>query len=374
MIDSRDFVSALIDIGIDFFTGVPDSTLKELCSCIDDAAGGDRHVIAANEGNAIGFAAGYYLATGNPGLVYMQNSGLGNAVNPLVSLTDPLVYGIPVLLVIGWRGEPGKNDEPQHAKQGEITLSLLDTLGIGYEILPESTDRARDTLAMAKKELEKNNVYAIVIRTGTFCAYAAHRIAFDPASMRREEAIFAVCKKIGTGNIIVSTTGKISRELYEYRQNEKQKNAADFLTVGSMGHCSQIALGIAHAKPDKKIFCFDGDGAAIMHMGGLATIGALKCKNFKHIIFNNGAHDSVGGQPTAGFKIDFVSIARACRYTAAYRVDTFEELGNILPHFVEEDGPSLLEIVVTRGSRNDLGRPHHTPREAKKNFMRAIGI
>jgi phosphonopyruvate decarboxylase len=372
MLDTEDFVSALGEIGIEFFAGVPDSTLKELCACISDSVGRTRHIIAANEGNAIGLAAGYYLATGKPGLAYMQNSGLGNAVNPLTSLTDPLVYGIPVLLIIGWRGEPGRKDEPQHAKQGRITLSLLDTLGIGYEILPDSMERAKETLIRARTELGKNNVFALVVRTDTFVSYSVKQAVIDAAFLGREAAIIAVCRKLGRDSIIVSTTGKISRELYEYRQNEKMDNVADFFTVGSMGHCSQIALGIALAGPDRNIYCFDGDGAAIMHMGGLSTIGTLKPQNFKHIIFNNGAHESVGGQPTAGFDIDFVSIAQACGYAVARRVRTEKELEETLPRFIDDNGPSLLEIIVTKKSRKDLGRPRNTPIETKENFMRSF--
>jgi phosphonopyruvate decarboxylase len=370
MIACNIFFNEIATLGIGFFTGVPDSTLKDFCSFIEDSVSSGAHVVAANEGGALALAAGHFLATGKPGLVYMQNSGLGNAVNPLASLTDPLVYRIPALLVVGYRGEPGgKKDEPQHAKQGRITLALLDTLGIAYELLPDTIDDARETLRRAGAEMRKGHVFALVVRPGTFETHTAKRSDDAATDIGREEAIAAVASEIEQGSVVVSTTGKISRELYEFRARSGSSHESDFPVVGSMGHSSQVALGIALAQPDKKVFCFDGDGAIIMHMGSLAIIGKAKPFNFRHIVFNNGSHESVGGQPTAGFDIDIPAIARACGYGCAASVNSKAVLVRGIRSFVDAEGPALLEIVVTRGSRPDLGRPTHTPEEIKTLFM-----
>jgi phosphonopyruvate decarboxylase len=370
MINCETFFNEIAGIGIDFFTGVPDSTLKDFCTYVSDRTGSGSHVIAANEGGAVALACGRYLATGKPGLVYMQNSGLGNAANPLVSLADPLVYRIPMLLLVGYRGEPGgKKDEPQHTKQGRITIGFLDTLGIACEILPNTIEEASASLMRAASELKKGHVYALVVRPGTFEPYESLRIDPDKSDIGREKAIVAAASGLGSDCVIVSTTGKISRELYEYRVRTGGSHDGDFLTVGSMGHSSQIALGIALAKPDKKVYCFDGDGALIMHMGALAIAGQARSANFKHIVFNNGAHESVGGQPTAGFEIDIPAIAKACGYSHTWRVTKWSELDMSLDALADSTGPALLEIVVITGSREDLGRPKHTPEEIKTLFM-----
>ncbi len=303
-------------------------------------------------------------------MVYMQNSGMGNAINPLTSLIDKKVYSIPLIMLIGWRGEPGKKDEPQHIKQGEITKSLLDVLGIPFSIIPESIKEMNCIMEKAIKYIkEQNAVYAFIARKGIFEPYHSIEKKESTITFSREEALKTVIDQLSSKDIIVSTTGKLSRELFEYREELKQNHNRDFLTVGSMGHCSQIALGIAISKPTRDVYCFDGDGAVIMHMGSLAIIGSQKPENFKHIIFNNGAHDSVGGQESVGLKIDIPLIAKACGYSSVFKADTKDEIIKKINMMKTIKGPSLLEIKIKKGSRKDLGRPTKTPLENKKAFM-----
>ena len=291
MIQPQAFIEKLRQGGVEFFAGVPDSLLKNLCAYITDNVSRENNIIAANEGGAVALAAGYYLATGKTGCVYMQNSGEGNAVNPLLSLMDAEVYRMPLLLVIGWRGEPGVHDEPQHVKQGKVTLSLLETMGIPYAVLDENWEgQVVEALRVIQ---ETNGIYALIVRKGTFEEYMLQRESLSSLPLSREEAIQIVVDKLKKDDIVVSTTGMISRELFEYREAKGQGHAHDFLTVGSMGHASQIALGIALQKPKRRVVVFDGDGAMLMHMGGMAIIGDYCPKNLVHIVFNNGAHDSV---------------------------------------------------------------------------------
>lgn len=369
MLACNDFYDALTKHHITFFAGVPDSLLKDICAYITDHTGSERHIITANEGNAVALATGYYLSTGHPGLVYMQNSGLGNAVNPLTSLADPEVYSIPLLMLIGWRGEPGSKDEPQHVKQGKITLQLLETLGIPYSILPAEPVQALFVVQEATRVMEQSLCpYALVVRADTFQPYRLQKHIVTAYEMVREDAIKTFVEWNQPEDIVVSTTGKASRELFEQRKHVGRMSQ-DFLTVGSMGHASQIALGIALMHPDQQVFCLDGDGAFIMHMGVLATIGTQRVPNFKHIVINNGAHDSVGGQPTAGFDIDIPSIARACGYTYATRAETREQLMAQLDHLRASPGPALLEVRVNKGARPNLGRPTASPIQNKESFM-----
>lgn len=370
MVSSEVFVSTLQREGINFFAGVPDSLLKNVCAYITDNVSPDRNIITANEGAAIGVVAGYYLATKEIPLVYMQNSGIGNAVNPLLSLADEKVYSIPILLMIGWRGEPGVHDEPQHVKQGEVTLSLLDALKIPYVILPDEDSFAvtavRTIIADCKKT---GKPHAIIVRKGTFGPYSLKTQVVNDNPISREDALKCVAEMLPRDSVIVSTTGKLSRELYEYRDYKGQSHESDFLTVGSMGHSSSIALGIALAKPNRKVFCFDGDGAFLMHMGAISNIGHLTPRNLVHIVFNNGVHESVGGQPTLGFDIDIPSIAEACGYCHTGLARTIEEIESSLKNALKSDGPMLIEIAVGIKSREDLGRPKTTPIENKMAFM-----
>jgi phosphonopyruvate decarboxylase len=372
MIEAKLFYDLLSEGGTDFFTGVPDSLLKSFCAYLTDHAGDPKHVIAVNEGAAVALASGYHLATGKIPLVYMQNSGIGNAVNPLLSLTDADVYGIPMVLVIGWRGEPGIKDEPQHLKQGKVTLTLLETMGIPYFVLSENEDTFRRQVSECFSSIkEKNTPHALVIRKDTFAPYTLRKREPDIGTLSREEAIETIIRSSNPEEIYFSTTGMASRELYEIRERLGQGHGKDFLTVGSMGHASQIALSAALQKPEFSVTVLDGDGALLMHMGALAAIGNRRPSNFRHIILNNGAHDSVGGQPTLGLKIDIPGIARACGYREAQRVTSREELRAVLKE--KKQGPILIEIRVQKGGRKDLGRPKTSPVENKQTLMKFLG-
>ena len=370
MISPKSFFDELRNHDIDFYTGVPDSLLKNLCAYITDNLPSNQHVIAANEGGAVGLAAGYHLATGKIPVVYMQNSGLGNTVNPLMSLTDRLVYNIPVLLVIGWRGEPGVKDEPQHRKQGIVTLPLLDTMGIKYEILTDDETQLNEQILRAVDHMQATReAFALVVRKGTFDTYKLQSGYASTLSLSRERAIDMVADNVSQHDVIVSTTGMISRELFEYRTAMNHGHHQDFLTVGSMGHASQIALGIAINQPKRKVFCFDGDGAMIMHAGNMAIIGSIAPTNFFHVVFNNGAHDSVGGQPTVGHQVDLPSVAKSFGYKTVISVDKETELMEQLSMLTQKEAPLLLEIKVKKGARADLGRPTTTPIENKDALM-----
>lgn len=371
MISPEFFIETLRKNGIDFFAGVPDSLLKNICAYIADHIDSSHNIITANEGAAVGLAAGYHLATGKAGVVYMQNSGEGNTINPLASLTDKEVYNIPVLLIIGWRGRPGVHDEPQHVKQGKVTTGLLDVMGISYEVLSKEEDQAAAQIDKAADALKRNEVYALVIEKDTFSEYKLQNIETNDLTMTREEAIQTVAKALAPTDVIVSTTGMISRELFEARAAWGQGHEKDFLTVGSMGHASQIALGIALNKKDRCVWCFDGDGATIMHMGSMAIVASKRPANYIHVVFNNGAHDSVGGQPTVGLKINLPEVAKAVGYSSVYSVSTIEELNSRLSVLSSQsnDGPVFLEVKVKKGNRKDLGRPTTTPIENKQAFM-----
>ena len=369
MIRPEFFIEKLREQGVDCFAGVPDSLLKNVCAYITDHCDAQHNIIAANEGAAVGLAAGHYLATGKPACVYMQNSGEGNIINPLASLTDPEVYNIPVLLLIGWRGKPGVHDEPQHVKQGKVTTGLLNTMGINFDVLSKDEDKAEKQIAKAVEALSRKEVYALVIEKDTFDSYTLQNVENNSYTMSREEAIQTVAAALDEKDCIVSTTGMISRELFEYRTQMNQGHERDFLTVGSMGHASQIALGIAMEKPDRRVWCFDGDGATIMHMGSMAIVASKQPKNYVHVVFNNGAHDSVGGQPTVGLNIDIPRIARAVGYAHTYSVSTTEDLQDILNEMQKTEGLVLLEIKVKKGNRKDLGRPTTTPIQNKEALM-----
>ena len=370
MISSKFFIDSLCSMQMEFCTGVPDYLLKNVCAYITDHFVTERNVIAANEGAAVGLAAGYYLATKKIPVVYMQNSGLGNAVNPLMSLTDKEVYNIPLLLLVGWRGEPGVKDEPQHIKQGKVTLPLLEAMGIKYAIMSQNETEFLSQLNYANFYMnETHEPFAFVIPKGTFEEYKLQQDGEVILPLKREAAIQLIASSLSKEDIIVSTTGMISRELFEYRTSAFMEHEKDFLTVGSMGHASQIALGIALEKKKCKVFCFDGDGSTLMHMGSLAIIGSLHPDNYVHVIFNNGAHDSVGGQPTVAFNIDLCKIAQACGYEAALSVSDSDSLCEALKRITYMHGPILLEVKVRKGARKDLGRPTTTPLQNKDTFM-----
>lgn len=365
-------VEKLVEIiGSDFYTGVPDSQLKALCNYLINTYGIDKHhhIIAANEGNCTALAAGYHLATGKIPVVYMQNSGEGNIINPVASLLNDKVYAIPMVFVIGWRGEPGIHDEPQHIYQGEVTIKLLDDMGIkSYIIGAETTDEeVYNAMQEFRTELEAGKDVAFVIRKGAL-KYDEKVVYKNDYTMTREDIIKHIVKVSGEDPII-STTGKASRELFETRVSNNQSHKYDFLTVGSMGHSSSIALGVALNKPDTKVWCVDGDGAVLMHMGSMAVMGANAPKNLIHVVINNGAHETVGGMPTVASGIDVVSIAKACGYPNAVCVDTFEALDRELEAARNRDELSLIEVKCSIGARDNLGRPTTTALENKQNFM-----
>lgn len=365
-------VKKLVEIiDVDFFTGVPDSQLRALCDYLMDTYGTDprHHIIAANEGNCAALAAGYHLATGKIPAVYMQNSGEGNIINPLASLLNDQVYGIPCIFVIGWRGEPGVHDEPQHIYQGEITLKLLEDMGIDAFVVEKDT---REQELLNKMEdfrrlLENGRDVAFVIRKGAL-AYEEKAIYKNGYTLLREEIIRQVVRAAGKDPII-ATTGKASRELYEIRTANGQGHQQDFLTVGSMGHSSSIALGIALNKPGTRVWCIDGDGAVLMHMGAMAVIAQASPDNLIHVVINNGAHESVGGMPTAMGHTDLVKVAAGCGYKRAYRVSDYEELNAVLEEAKDGSGPVFIEAKAAIGARCDLGRPTSTPAENKNAFM-----
>ena len=358
-------------LGADFYTGVPDSQLKALCDYLMNTFGIDQkhHMIAANEGNCTALAAGYNLATGKVPVVYMQNSGEGNIINPVASLLNDKVYGIPMIFVVGWRGEPGIHDEPQHIYQGEVTIQLLEDMDIKSFVVGKDTteDELASVMNDYREILAEGKDVAFVIRKGAL-EYDQKVVYKNDNEMIREEIIRHIVAATGE-DPIVSTTGKASRELFEIREANGQEHKYDFLTVGSMGHSSSIALGVALNKPEKRIWCIDGDGAVLMHMGAMAVVGANAPKNMIHIVINNGAHETVGGMPTVAANMNVVSIAKACGYPNAISVDSYEALDRELEIAKSRDELSLIEVKCSIGARADLGRPTTTAMENKENFV-----
>ena len=356
-------------IGADFYTGVPDSALRGLCDCLYDRFGTDgaAHIIGANEGNCTAIAAGYHLATGKLPVVYMQNSGEGNIINPAASLLSKDVYGIPVLFIIGWRGEPGIHDEPQHAFQGKVTLSLLDTMEIPYKVISEDTtdEELISTIDGFRSIFAQGGQAALIVRSGAL-KYSRKVTYKNANTLTREEAIRRIIG-VTASDPVIATTGKAGRELYELREALGQDHSRDFLTVGSMGHCSSIALGIALNSP-KKVWCIDGDGAAIMHMGAMSVIGAKAPGNLVHIVINNEGHESVGGMPTSAGHTGLPAVAEACGYRNVCTVKTTDELDSALAKAVDSHVLTFIEVKAAIGARADLGRPATTPEQNKKAF------
>lgn len=368
-------VEALMDIiGADFYTGVPDSQLKALCNCLMNTYGIDpkHHVIAANEGNCTALAAGYHLATGKIPVVYMQNSGEGNIINPVASLLNDKVYAIPMVFVVGWRGEPGVHDEPQHIYQGEVTVKLLEDMDVSTFIIGKDTtdEEVSSVMNEFRKKLQQGKDVAFVVRKGAL-SYDGKVEYKNGNAMVREEIIRHIVRVSGEDSI-VSTTGKASRELFEIREANGQSHKYDFLTVGSMGHSSSIALGVALNKPERRIWCVDGDGAVLMHMGAMPVIGANAPKNLIHIVINNGAHETVGGMPTVASGVDLVAIAKACGYPSAVSVDSFEALDRELEKARDRGTLSFIEAKCSIGARDNLGRPTTTALENKIAFMQGL--
>eukprot|EP00808_Paulinella_micropora_P007631 g65674.t1 len=388
---------ALNGAGVDFFCGVPDSLLEPFCKAIHEWAAKStdttRHLVTANEGAAVATASGYHMATGKVPCVYLQNSGFGNAVNPLLSLAHAEVYGCPMVLVVGWRGQPGTKDEPQHQVQGRLMLSTLEALGLQTFTLPNDCDGADQLLACAvetARSLSQPVVVLVPPKTFKPVPVPAEAVQFEHqcAEMKREEALALILTEaVGSQDAVVATTGFTSRELYELRntlaqqagepKRKRKKSSQDFLTVGSMGHALAIAQGIALAQPGRRVWCLDGDGAALMHMGSMAALGALGgLPNLRHVVLNNGVHESVGGQPVCGLGgLDFPALARAVGYPHAQSAHTRQGLSDCLlriTNAADGSGAQFLELKLKTGTRKDLGRPKTSPVEAKKAFMRFL--
>jgi phosphonopyruvate decarboxylase len=368
MIATKELFDALASNEIDFYAGVPDSLLGDFCAYIEDFSLPKHHVITANEGNAIALAAGYYLSSGKVGVAYMQNSGLGNAINPLASLTDAEVYGIPVILMIGWRGEPDVSDEPQHIKQGRITPGLLELLDIPYWVIQPDSNIKEIISELLLKVSVTNAPVALLVKKDAFLKYSSQRKKIARSSLMREEALEKFLELVDRNDLVIATTGKTAREIYEIR-GKKGEPQDDFLCVGSMGHASSLALGVSIANPQKRVVCFDGDGALLMHLGALPVIGSMGQNLFLHIVLNNYSHESVGGQPTVSTNMDFERLAEACGYSSYLSATSIEEIEEQWGRLTWDKGPILFEVKIDIGSRKNLGRPSATPRQAKELFI-----
>lgn len=369
MIDPRQLVDSLADLGVHFACGVPDSLMQPLCTYLSTLPS-EQHVLAANEGAAVGLAIGHYLGTDQPALVYLQNAGIGNAINPLVSLAHPGVYGVPMLLLVGWRGQPGNSDEPQHLTQGRQMEPLLEAMEVPWTTLPRDPDQATacldDALRVARA---RSSPYVVLVEKGTFAPYDDPTGPVDSGHSTREEALVALLDTIGDEGSYVATTGMLGRELYEYRERSSTSAERDFLTVGGMGHACSIALGLAQTRPDREVWCLDGDGSALMHLGSLAVIADQAPKNFFHVVFNNGVHDSVGGQATVMRSVDLAAAAKAFGYRFATSISDVATLGGVVTEMRTCSGPGLVDLRVRPGSREGIGRPRRSPADAKASFM-----
>lgn len=361
-------------LGSDFYAGVPDSQLKAVCNYLLDTYGLEpqHHIIGANEGNCVALAAGYHLATGKVPVVYLQNSGEGNIVNPVASLLSEQVYGLPCIFLVGWRGEPGVHDEPQHVFQGQITLPLLDVLGMQNFVIDHCTtsEEVQARMEVFRRELSAGRQVAFVVRKGAL-SYDGKPKFSNSFTMRREEIIGRIAAAAGEA-FIISTTGKASRELFEIRELRGEGHGHDFLTVGSMGHASSLALGMALQRPERQFICLDGDGAALMHLGAMAVIGAKRPANLLHIVINNQAHESVGGQPTVARYTDLCCIARACGYSWTAKAHNTGELDVALREAMGAGQCAFIEAEAAIGARAELGRPTSTPKENKRALMTAL--
>ena len=367
------FLQEISRLGIGFYTGVPDSLLQPLCDTLYARYGaGENHIVAANEGAAVGLAAGHYIATGKPALVYLQNSGIGNAANPIISLLNEKVYGIPCVFAVGWRGEPNVHDEPQHAFQGEITLAMLSLLGLNpFTVSADTSIPAFQAMVTQAQELlSRRKCVAFLFKKG---ALTGGEKAVFPSrhTLLREDALRLILCHASNDDVFVCTTGKTSREVYELRESLHQRHDRDFLTVGSMGHASMIALGIAKARPKTTVWCLDGDGAALMHLGSLMVEACCACKNLIHVVLNNGAHESVGGMPVGSGDMSFLPVAKAAGFECCFFTDDAARLSALLPVLRESAGerPCFMEIALKQGSRPDLGRPKATPKENLQQLM-----
>ncbi len=373
MISPDALLETVLRIDFRAFYGVPDSLLQGFSSALETREGDVEHVICANEGAAIAAAVGSYVGSRRPALVYMQNSGLGNAVNPLLSIADREVYGVPMVLLVGWRGEPGKTDEPQHLKQGRVTTALLDVMEIPWLLLPDDPKHADAALRTARERaVSEGTPFVVLVQAGVIGKKPLPSEKNDKSLLTREEALREALASIPDNSITVATTGMLGRELCEIRAKHRGRTM-DFLNIGGMGHASSISLGLSVAQPDKHVWCLDGDGSILMHLGSLAVMGKKAPKNFKHLIFNNGVHDSVGGQPTAIDSVSLPELGKSLGYFAVPTAFSPTEISTsvqILANY--QEGPSLCEIRIRPGNRQDLGRPSETPRAMLEELMALV--
>ena len=376
MIDLQNVYQNLKQNGVEFISGVPDTLLNDFCLGLDTSWDKNRHVLAANEGNAIALAAGYHLGTNTVPLVYMQNSGMGNAINPLISLTDKNVYSIPLVMMIGWRGEPGSGDWPQHQRQGELSSVLLDALDVPFKILDEDEAAVSAAIEWAVSYArELSQPTALLVRKNVLAR--KEKVGFDASqqqyAMSREDAIRELLEITPDNAIFAASTGRITRELHAIRESLGQPHNCDFLNVGAMGHTLSIAAGLAAAKPERQVICLDGDAAALMHMGSMPVTANLELPNLLHVVLNNGVHESVGGQNSVGFTADLTAIGKSAGYqTTSSFVAGREELKNAFSQLISSSKPAFLEIRVRKGMRSDMPVLRVNTNEEKNGFIKEM--
>ena len=373
MVNLQSLFEALDRTGVKFFTGVPDSLLNDFCLYMMNNIPDSRHVMAANEGNAISIAAGNYMATGNIPLVYMQNSGIGNATNPLLSLTHDCVYGIPLIMVIGWRGDPSINDHAQHKKQGELTPVLMKDMDIPYEILDNDDTVIEKFTWAVNKAREISSPVALIAKKAILTQKEKKQVYPESPLMNREEAVSAVIDVFGEDAVYLGTTGRATREVHEQLRMHGISEGHEWQNVGSMGHVSSVGLGLALALPDKRIVVFDGDAAVVMHMGSLATNCRYKASNLIHVVLNNGVNESVGGQQSAGQLIDLTGVAKSCGYrNVGHAIKTKEELQHVLKTLPGNDMPTFVDVYVRQGIRPDMPKLNINHKEQKEALMKYL--
>jgi len=376
MIDLQRVYSALKNAGVEFISGVPDTLLNDFCLGLESHWSKDQHVLAANEGNAIALASGYHLATNTVPLVYMQNSGMGNTLNPLISLTDKSVYSMPMVILIGWRGEPGSGDWPQHQRQGELSPVLLEFLEIPFKILDENEASSLTSIEWAVREARKlNQPTALLVKKNVLAKKEKSR--FDESgqiyTLSRENAIKEIINQVPNDALFVASTGRITRELHAIRELLGQSHEYDFLNVGAMGHAVSIAAGIATAQPNKTVVCLDGDAAAMMHMGSMPITANLELSNLLHIVLNNGVHESVGGQQSVAFSANLTGIGRNSGYeTIDEFVASLDKLKQGLETLQKATKPAFLEVRIKKGMRVDMPILKADTIELKDLFISSI--
>ena len=366
MIELKNFFDFLKRKNISFFTGVPDSILKEFSIYIKKNK--INHIATTNEGSAVALATGYHLSKNKIPAIYLQNSGFANSINPLVSVLHKKVYSIPSLLIIGWRGFPGSKDEPQHLTKGLITKNLLKLLGIKFCVLKNKND-FKDLSNLIDYSKKNKTPIACLVKKNTFNKNKKiHKLKKEKINcVKRDHFIRELLGSIKKNTKIISTTGYISRELFRKSSEIQKKN--NFYVVGGMGHCSMIALGYS-LFTNKKVLCLDGDGSMLMHFGSLFTIGQYSKKNFKYILLNNNSHESVGGQETYLQNINLKKIVKELKFDNYYLIRNSKELKSKLKFFLNSKKRSFLEVKMSKFNENHLlGRPKNFI-EIKNNFMK----